>query len=133
MDIDENLTDASVLTELGSRICLFRLDKNWTQSEVATQAGVGLRTVQRLESGEAGTQLSSFVRILRVLGLTERLNLLVPEAVPSPVAQLKLMSKRRQRASSRTSNTNEAFAPGASSKSSSSRVAENKSTWTWGE
>ena len=133
MDFDENLTDASVLTELGSRICQFRLEKNWTQSDIATQAGVGLRTVQRLESGQAGTQLSSFVRILRVLGLTERINLLIPEAVPSPVAQLKLMSKRRQRASSRTSNTNEAFTPRASRKTSSNKVAESKSTWTWGE
>jgi len=37
--------------------------------------------------------------VCRVLDLIERLDLLVPEPVPSPVAQLKLGGKRRQRAS----------------------------------
>jgi hypothetical protein len=43
--------------------------------------------------------LSGFIRVCRVLDLIERLDLLIPEPVPSPVAQLKLRGKKRQRAS----------------------------------
>ena len=127
MEIDSNLTDECVLVELGSRICQFRLSKNWTQSEVALQAGVGLKTVQRLESGQAGAQLTSLVRILRVLGLLDRLNLIVTAAVASPVAQLKQVSKRRRRASSNKRESR------SSSGGSLNGVSENKSNWTWGE
>ena len=127
MEIDSNLTDESVLVELGSRICQFRLGKNWTQSEVALQAGVGLKTVQRLESGQAGAQLTSLVRILRVLGLLDRLNLIVTAAVASPVAQLKQVSKKRRRASSNKRESR------SSPSGSPSGVSESKSNWTWGE
>jgi transcriptional regulator with XRE-family HTH domain len=76
-----------------------RLEKNLTQVQLAEQAGVSKSTVQRLESGDVSPQLSGFIRVCRVLDLIERLDLLVPETLPSPVTQLKLGGKRRQRAS----------------------------------
>jgi hypothetical protein len=66
---------------------------------LATQAGVAKRTVERLEAGAVATQLSGFIRVCRVLDLIERFDLLVPEPVPSPVAQLKMAGRKRQRAS----------------------------------
>jgi transcriptional regulator with XRE-family HTH domain len=99
MIIDQQATDEAILHELGSRLGGARLEKNWTQAQLARQAGVSKRTVERLEAGAVATQLSGFIRVCRVLGLVERFNLLVPEPAPSPVTQLKLHGKKRQRAS----------------------------------
>ena len=99
MKIAKQATDAAVLTEIGRRLARVRLGKNLTQIQLAEQAGVSKSTVQRLESGDVSPHLSGFIRVCRVLDLIERLDLLVPEPVPSPVEQLKLEGKRRQRAS----------------------------------
>lgn len=92
-------TDAMVLAELGKRLVAVRLDRNLTQLQLAEQAGVSKRTVERLEAGAVGTQLSGFIRVCRVLDILERFNLLVPEPGPSPMAQLKLRGRERRRAS----------------------------------
>lgn len=93
------ITDQAWLQRLGRRLAQLRLAKNLTQAQLAEQAGLGLRTVQRMELGAAATQLSGFLRVCRVLGLVERLDLLVPEAVASPMAQLKQAVRKRRRAS----------------------------------
>ena len=99
MKITKQATDEVILGELGGRLAKIRLDHNLTQAQLATQAGVSKRTVERLEAGTVGTQLSGFIRVCRVLDVIERLDLLVPEPVPSPVAQLKMAGRKRQRAS----------------------------------
>jgi transcriptional regulator with XRE-family HTH domain len=99
MKIAKQATDAVVLTEIGRRLARVRLEKNLTQVQLAEQAGVSKSTVQRMESGDVSPQMSGFIRVCRVLDLIERLDLLLPEPVPSPVAQLKLRGRQRQRAS----------------------------------
>jgi transcriptional regulator with XRE-family HTH domain len=96
-------SDLDVLERIGQRIAAWRLNKNFTQDQLADAAGLGLRTIQRLESGAAATHLSGFVRVCRVLGLLDHVNALVPEPAPSPIAQLKLGKQRRQRATGKTS------------------------------
>ncbi|HKS05653.1 MAG TPA: helix-turn-helix transcriptional regulator [Gemmatimonadaceae bacterium] len=91
--------DDATLSRIGERLAGWRLARNLTQGQVAEQAGVGLRTIQRLESGSTATHLSGFLRVARVLGLLDRVDALVPEPAPSPIAQLKLQGKQRQRAS----------------------------------
>ncbi len=98
MNISPNITDETLLKLIGERLGRLRLSKNLTQQQLAEQAGLGLRTVQRLELGQAATQLSGFVRVCRVLDLIERFEALVPEEAASPMAQLKLQSRKRQRA-----------------------------------
>jgi transcriptional regulator with XRE-family HTH domain len=105
MKITNKASDVMVLTELGARLAGIRLDRNLTQSQLAEQAGVSKSTVQRLENGAVATQLSGFIRVCRTLDLVERFELLVPEPVPSPVAQLKFDGKQRQRASVTKSTT----------------------------
>src|SRR3990172_4893411 len=100
MKITKQSTDEAVLGELGGRLARVRLDRNLTQAQLAEQAGVSKRTVERLESGSVAT-VSGFIRVCRVLDIVERFDLLVPEPVPSPVEQLKLRGRRRQRASAR--------------------------------
>lgn len=88
-----------MLAELGGRLARIRLDRNLTQAQLAVQAGVSKRTVERLEAGAVATQLSVFIRVCRVLGVLDRFETLIPEPVPSPVAQLKLRGRQRRRAS----------------------------------
>ena len=99
MKITKQATDETVLAELGGRLTRIRLERNLTQAQLAKEAGVSKSTVQRLEAGAVATQLSGFIRVCRVLDVIERFDLLVPEPVPSPVAQLKMAGRKRQRAS----------------------------------
>lgn len=100
MKKSKHVTAEALLSELGGRLARVRLDRNLTQAELAEQAGISKRTVERLESGAAATQLSGFVRVCRALGLLERFDALIPESLPSPIVQLKLRGKQRRRASS---------------------------------
>jgi putative transcriptional regulator len=97
MEFRNQLTDDATLRELGSRIARWRLDRNMTQQELADEAGVSRITVARAERGQSVT-LSALVRILRGLGLLENMEALVPEPLPSPIAQLEREGNRRQRA-----------------------------------
>ena len=116
MNITEKLTDDALLKLIGQRLAAVRLARNLTQQQLAEQAGLGLRTVQRLELGAAATQLSGFVRVCRALGLIEGFDALIPEAAPSPMAQLKLQGRKRQRA-----------------RGGKAAPATPAKKWTWGE
>ncbi|NTW84358.1 MAG: helix-turn-helix transcriptional regulator [Chlorobiaceae bacterium] len=97
MKIKGLLSDEAVLVELGERLAQRRLELQLTQEMLAEQAGVSKRTVERLEAG-ASTQLSTMVRILRVMELLDRLESLLPEAGLRPMDLLRLKGKARQRA-----------------------------------
>lgn len=118
MKITAQLADDAVLKELGARIARLRLDQNLTQADLADLAGVGKRTIERLESGQVAAQLSGFIRVCRVLGIMDRFEAFLPEPAPSPMAQLRLQGRGRRRASG-----HRGAEPGM--------VAEKK--WTWGE
>ena len=57
MNIESTITDIALLQLIGERLSQWRLSKNLTQAQLAEQAGLALRTVQRLELGAAATQL----------------------------------------------------------------------------
>ena len=97
MKINERVADIVVLQELGARLAAARIAANLTQAALAERAGVAKRTVERLESGEVAVRLDALVRVLRALGLMDRLDVLVPAPLPSPLAQLKLAGRRPKR------------------------------------
>ena len=104
---------AEWIAELGSRISRHRLNQDLSQAELARRAGISLRTVARMEAGEA-VQLESFLRLLSALGLEGALGSLIPEVPESPIRQLERGPAERQRASRR-------------------REEPEKSDWEWGE
>ena len=115
MKIAAQNTDEIVLAELGERLARTRLERNISQQELATEAGVSKSTVERVEAG-AGSKVSNLIRILRVLGLLDRLDTLVPEPLPSPIERLKLEGRRRRRAAT------------------AAKADDTPSTtWTWGD
>ena len=99
MKISNQVVDEVILRGLGGGLARVRLERNLTQAGLAEQAGVSKRTVERMEAGGV-TQLVNLVRVCRVLDLLERFEALIPEPVPSPVAQLKQRGRERKRASS---------------------------------
>ncbi len=120
MKISTQLTDQAILQEIGGRLAAARVERNLTQAALAEQAGVGKRTIERMESGEVATQLSGFLRVCRALGLLERLDTLLPESAPGPMAQLAQLSQRAR--------------PGRKRRRASGKKAAGKAKqWEWGE
>lgn len=117
MKITRTNTDEVALAELGTRLARTRLERNLTQAELAAESGVSKKTIERLEAGEPAA-LSSFIRVLRALGLMDALDRVVPEPAPSPIERLKLKGKQRQRAAgSRVTG----------------QSSEEAKPWTWGD
>jgi transcriptional regulator with XRE-family HTH domain len=117
MNLEELMTDDAVLAELGRRLARHRLERNWTQAEMAAEAGLGQATVQRVERGES-VQMTSMIKLLRTLGLLGALDAAVPESIVLPIAQLEREQRHaRRRAGGR------GRAAGAPA----------ERPWTWGE
>lgn len=91
-------SDELLLSEIGERLARMRIEVGVTQYGLAEKAGVGKRTVERMEAG-GSVQLVSLLRVMRVLGLVERLDSVLPEPGASPMALLKARGKERRRAS----------------------------------
>lgn len=91
-------SDKAILEALGHRLQRHRLNRNISQEDLAREAGVGVNTVYRIERGQSA-QLSSLIRILRVLDLISNMELLIPAPPVSPIAQARLGRQVRKRAS----------------------------------
>ncbi len=117
MDLDSTNSDTAVLDELGRRLVQRRLAWRLSQAELARQAGVGKRTVERIEAGESA-QLRSWIRLLRALDLLPALGALIPAETIRPMNLLKQGGSlpRRVRAKGTESETSQAAAD-----------------WTWGD
>ncbi len=110
----EDNSDKAILKELGKRIARYRLNRNLTQSALAGEAGISERTMIRLEQGQS-SQLLNFIRVLRVLDMLKNLEALVPEPPVSPIQQVKMQGKQRQRATSPSGRP------------------ESREPWSWGD
>ena len=115
MKITSTLSDVTLLEELGQRVRQQRVGQNLTQGQLADAAGISPRTLERSEAGQP-IQLDKFIRILRVLRLSENVDLLLPENEIRPLQLIGPKAKPRQRASRRRP-----------------RDAAPASGWVWGD
>lgn len=86
-----------LLAELGERLRLARQRRKLSNEVVAQRAGVSRTTVYKVEAGDPGATLGSYVRVLAVLGLEGDLHLLAADdrvgrklqdlALPAPPAE----------------------------------------------
>ena len=97
---------------MGFRLEQIRLSRNITQSALAEEAGVAVRTLRNLEKGE-GVSLDTFLRVLQALGIQQNLQTLLPDPKVRPMERIANRGRERKRASSL-------------------RVAEPKA-WSWGD
>ncbi len=90
------MTNASIAAELGNRLETLRLDQNMTQQALADEIGITAKSYRQLVAG--GGKLENMVAALRALNALEQLENFLPATPPSPLEQLKLRGKQRQRA-----------------------------------
>jgi transcriptional regulator with XRE-family HTH domain len=120
MRLTSELTDSTILVELGRRLEHRRINANLTQAQLAEEAGISKRTLERLESG-ASAEFVTLIRVLRALKETEGLEALIPDLPQSPLALLKQKGRAPKRASH--------------PRKKPTGVAERKppGPWTWGK
>lgn len=85
-----------LLADLGRQLEAYRISRNLQQIELADLAGIGRSTLARIEAGKGGT-IDSLARVLRALGLEERLIQIVPDAQISPLDKRSETGKARKR------------------------------------
>ncbi len=112
--IDFTLASSEAIENvLSERIEEIRLRQNITQSELAKEAGVSRSTITRLAQEGKGISLDSFIRILKALRISHKLEVLIPVSPISPLEELKRANQpSRQRARTKKQEQKE---------------------WTWGD
>lgn len=111
-DIDFSVaTSRQIESALCGKLERIRLARNLTQARLADMAGVSLRTIGRLESGQ-GVSLDTFIRVLTALHIQENLATLLPDPSIRPMERILPGGTERKRARSR-------------------RPARQDSTWSW--
>jgi putative transcriptional regulator len=111
---------------LGHQLEQLRLSKNLSQSAVALEAGVSRRTITRMEAGET-VSLDTFVRVLKVYHIADRLATLLPQHSVRPIERVKLGGKQRKRASSVNNQVN---SPATESNKEPNKESS-KEPWSW--
>ncbi|MEA1969659.1 MAG: helix-turn-helix transcriptional regulator [Thermodesulfobacteriota bacterium] len=90
-------TDQAIATDIGDRLKTLRLNKNYTQAEIAEKAGLSLKAVGNAEKGLS--TLFTYIKILRVLKALGTLESFIPDIGISPLQLYQMAGKKRQRAS----------------------------------
>ncbi len=90
-------TAGQIESEIGARLARLRLSRNVTQAMLAQDAGIGLRTLRRLEAGEPST-FDTFLRVALALGLGDAVLGAVPLSEVRPIERVSRTGFERQRA-----------------------------------
>ena len=114
--LNSDQIEAALCKELVS----IRLLKNISQSALAEAAGVSRRTISRMENGQ-GVSLDTFIRIMRALDLTDRLETLIPATDILPIERVKNAARKRDVKYERKRA------------SAASKVKSPTTPWEWGE
>ena len=119
------MSDKAILEDLGQSLAELRIARGLTQAAVAKQAGIGKRTVERIEAGTS-CQTSALIRVLRVLGLEQQIPKIVPRHGPSPMAVLDAQEKQRKRVRSKSGRMGVGSAMPKQKRKTGGE-------WTWGD
>lgn len=82
---------------LGRGMAAERLSRNLTQDQLATEAGVSLSTLRRLEDGR-NVSLDRLIRVMDALRIASRLDGLTPSLDVRPIERVRPSGKERKRA-----------------------------------
>lgn len=104
MKIDYLTPEQVILSELGQRLARVRKQQNMSQTKLAEEAGLGVATLRRIESGQSG-QMDSWLKIMKALRMTASIEAFLPEKFDSPRAQVLSGKKGKEKGSKTTSKT----------------------------
>jgi len=93
-----NLTAEEMEFELGEHLKTLRIHRNIDQKTLAARAGISVRTLGNLESGN-GSSLKTLILVVRALGRASWFDTIAPIATINPL-MLTRAAAPRQRASS---------------------------------
>ena len=89
----EFVTNQDIILMLSKRIKEYRLAARLSQKEMVEKSGVGLATISHFERGVSQNMtINNFISLLRIVGMENRLNDLLPE-LPMPPLALKVINK----------------------------------------
>jgi transcriptional regulator with XRE-family HTH domain len=83
------------LMQIGTALRQRRTSLNLTQQDLADQAGVAVSALKHLEAGK-GAQLTSLIKVVRMLGAEDWLAALSPAPEPAVSPMQLLREQRRQ-------------------------------------
>ena len=98
------MTDEAIARELGRRIDQIRLERNMTQQQLADAVGISRVSYAKLAAGQG-----KFINVIAVLRALDQLALVegfIPDTAFSPIEQLKMKGRQRQRASGNQAGKN---------------------------
>lgn len=98
MKIDQLTPEAEALRELGERLARVRKQQGFSQSDLAGDAGIGVATLRRIEGGQ-DSQLDTWMKLLKALGMADAIDALLPENFNSPMAEAIARSDKRRKPS----------------------------------
>jgi|GEM_PF-336496 transcriptional regulator with XRE-family HTH domain len=101
MKIDYLTPEGATLTEMGRRLARVRKQQGFSQTRLAEEAGIGVATLRRIESGQDG-QMVSWLKLLKALRMTASVDTLLPETFASPMAEVLSKSKSKSTLSKKT-------------------------------
>lgn len=81
--------------QLGANVRQLRLDRDLAQATLAERAGIGLRSLQRLELGQ-GSTTHTLLSVLRALGREEWLKTIAPVPTINPLTMPRTAQPRRR-------------------------------------
>ena len=81
----KSLPTPDIIRNLGLRFRDYRLRLRMTRKEVSEASSVGMTTLYKFESGKmTDMSISSLLRLLKVIGLSENWEAIIPELPESP-------------------------------------------------
>lgn len=89
-------TDKAILMELGNRIRHKRIQKRFTQKDLAQRAGINVYTLQKMEQGHS-YNLTTLIQVLRALNELDQLEQFLPQVEISPIDLLNSDEKTKKR------------------------------------
>lgn len=93
MNDDNYKTNQDILNLLALRLKEYRLAARLSQQELAEKSGVSKATISHFEQGvNQNMTLNNFISLLRVLGMENRIEEVLPE-LPMPPLALKQINK----------------------------------------
>lgn len=101
--INELMPEPEILRELGKRLARMRKQQRFSQTGLAHEAGIGVATLRRIESGQ-DSQLVSWLKLMKTLNRMSAIEAWLPEDIRSPRAEAGARTRRQKKSTAAHSN-----------------------------
>lgn len=97
MIINEELTQGEIVRAIGSRFRDYRMSMNLTREQVSQSTGLSMTTLYKLETGNmSDISLGTILKLLRLVGLYDNWEKILPELPESPYLYDDNMKKKQR-------------------------------------